>query len=235
MLKAGQVLACGMARRGARGYLAVRGGIDVPPYLGSRATHVNGKFGGVEGRILQAGDRLAVGPSSNDSAALVGRRLRADLIPAYTPPWQVRVVPGPEAHLFTDASVELFYATEWKLNAKSDRTGMRLVGPKLEFKPGRPRYLVEDAGTDPSNIVIDPGAPVGTIQVPSGVEPIVLGVDSPTIGGYARIGAVISIDMARIGQARPMEVVRFIEIPYRDAVAALCAHETLITEEIIID
>lgn len=235
MLKAGQVLACGMAKLGARGYLAVRGGIDVPLYLGSRATHVNGKFGGVEGRILKAGDRFAVGPSPSDFAALVGRRWRADLMPAYTPPWQVRVVPGPEAHLFTEASVERFYATAWKLNPKSDRTGMRLMGPKLEFKPGRPRYLVEDAGTDPSNIVIDPGAPVGTIQVPSGVEPIVLGVDSPTIGGYARIGTVITIDMAHIGQACPMEIVRFVEISYRDSVAALCAHETLITAENIVD
>ena len=230
LLRRGQVLACGMAKCGARGYLAIRGGIDVPAYLGSRATHINGGFGGFEGRALKAGDRLPVGASPGDAALFVGRRLRPGLVPTYEPPWNVRVVSGPEAHLFTEESVAVFYDTEWKLNPKSDRTGMRFIGPKLGFKPGRPRYLVEDAGTDPSNIVIDPGAPVGTIQVPSGVEPIMLAVDSPTIGGYTRIGVVISVDMSVIGQARPFEAVRFVRCSYEDAVAALRAQNALIAE-----
>ncbi|MGD9535691.1 MAG: biotin-dependent carboxyltransferase family protein [Alphaproteobacteria bacterium] len=230
-LRTGQVLSFAPPRRGARGYLAVHGGIDVPLYLGSRSTHVRGQFGGFEGRVLKAGDRLPVGPATNTADALVGRRLRADLIPRYEPPHRVRVIKGPEDHLFTEASVETFFGIEWRLNAKADRTGFRYVGPQLGFKPGeRPEYLIQDAGADPSNIVIDPGAPAGTIQVPSGVEPIVLGVDAPSIGGYARIGVVISIDMSAVGQTRPGEATRFVPVSHDEAVAALRAQEALITE-----
>ena len=143
---------------------------------------------------------------------------------------QVRTVAGPEEHHFTAESVEAFYATAWKLNPKADRTGMRFIGPELSFKPGRPRYLIEDAGADPSNIVIDPGAPVGTVQVPSGVEPIVLCVDSPSIGGYARIAIVITTDMARVGQVRPFEETRFVRISHEDAVAILAEQEALIAD-----
>ena len=234
VLRRGQTLACGLAQSGARAYLAVHGGIDVPLYRGSRATHINGGFGGLEGRTLAAGDRLPVGAATVPAEALAGRRLRPDLVPRYVPPMQVRVVAGPETHHFTDDSVEAFYATAWKLNPKADRTGMRFIGPELSFKPGRPRYLVEDAGPDPSNIVIDPGAPVGTIQVPSGVEPIALCVDSPSIGGYARIAIVITTDMARVGQIRPFEETRFVRISHEDAVAILAEQEALIADPSII-
>ena len=234
VLRAGQTLACGLALSGARAYLAVHGGIDVPLYRGSRATHVSGGFGGLEGRPLAAGDRLPVGAAAGPADQLAGRRLRADLVPRYAPPAEVRVVAGPEAHHFTAESVEAFFATAWTLNPKADRTGMRFIGPQLSFKPGRPRYLVEDAGVDPSNIVIDPGAPVGTIQVPSGVEPIVLCVDSPSIGGYARIAVVISTDMARLGQVRPFEETRFVRVSHEDAVAILAEQEALIGDPAII-
>ena len=234
VLREGQTLACGLARSGARAYLAIHGGIDVPFYRGSRATHVSGGFGGLEGRPLAPGDRLPVGAATAAVADLAGRRLRPDLIPCYAPPMQVRTVAGPEEHHFTADSVETFYTTAWKLNPKADRTGMRFIGPELSFKPGRPHYLIEDAGKDPSNIVIDPGAPVGTVQVPSGVEPIVLCVDSPSIGGYARIAVVISTDMARVGQVRPFEETRFVRISHENAVAALAAQEATIADPDII-
>ena len=234
VLHKGQTLACGLAQSGARAYLAVHGGIDVPLYRGSRATHVSGGFGGLEGRPLAEGDRLPVGATTATAAELAGRRLRPDLVSAYAPPMQVRTVAGPEEHHFTAESVKVFYATAWKLNPKADRTGMRFIGPELSFKPGRPHYLIEDAGKDPSNIVIDPGAPVGTVQVPSGVEPIVLCVDSPSIGGYARIAIVITADMARVGQVRPFEETRFVRISHEDAVAALAAQEALIADPDII-
>ena len=234
VLREGQTLACGLARSGARAYLAIHGGIDVPFYRGSRATHVSGGFGGLEGRPLAPGDRLPVGAATAAVADLAGRRLRPDLIPCYAPPLQVRTVAGPEEHHFTADSVETFYTTAWKLNPKADRTGMRFIGPELSFKPGRPHYLIEDAGKDPSNIVIDPGAPVGTVQVPSGVEPIVLCVDSPSIGGYARIAVVISTDMARVGQVRPFEETRFVRISHENAVAALAAQEATIADPDII-
>ncbi len=234
LLRAGQILACGIAKSGARAYLGVHGGIDVPLYLGSRATHLGGKFGGLEGRPLRAGDRVQVGEVTADLGTLVGRRLRPDLVPLYRAPWEVRAVAGPEVHLFTEQSVETFFRAVWKLNPKADRTGMRYIGPALHFRPGRPHYLIEDAGDNASNIVIDPGAPVGTVQVPAGVEPIVLGVDSPSVGGYARIAVVISVDMSRIGQTRPMEETRFVRISYENAVALLAAQEALIAEASIV-
>ena len=140
------------------------------------------------------------------------------------------MVRGPEAHLFTQESEEAFYASAWRLNPKSDRTGMRFIGPELSFRPGRPRYLIEEAGEDPSNVVIDPGAPVGTIQVPSGVEPIVLGVDAPSVGGYARIATAISTDMAAVGQLQPLQFATFVATSLDDAVAALRRQEALISE-----
>ncbi len=233
ILGAGRVLAFGMAKSGARAYLAVHGGIDVPIYLASRATHVSGQFGGFEGRALKQGDCLPVGPAQADIGALAGRYLRPELVPSYGGRRAVRVVRGPEAHHFSEESEAAFYASSWKLNPKSDRTGMRFIGPELGFRPGRPRYLVEEAGEDPSNLIIDPGAPVGTIQVPSGVEPIVLGTDSPSVGGYARIGTVISSDMSAVGQLQPLQSASFIATSLDDAVAALRQQENLISESSI--
>lgn len=230
VMREGQVLALSMAKTGVRGYLAVHGGIDVPMRMGSRATHQGGRFGGLNGRKLEAGDRIPVGAPSTDADRLIGRRYDRAMRPEYRAPWEIRVVSGPEAHHFTDESRDAFYGTEWKLNPKADRIGMRFIGPQLEFKPGRPSYLVEEAGADPSNIVIDPGAPVGTIQVPSGVEPIVLAVDSPTIGGFARIACVISLDMARLAQIRALEPVRFVQVTAEDAAGFIKQQEEKIQE-----
>ncbi len=233
LLRAGQTLVFGMATSGARAYLAVHGGVDVPLYLASRATHASGQFGGFEGRALKQGDKLPIGPADADWQAFAGRALRSELVPSYSGLQQARVVRGPEAHHFTEESEAEFYANAWKLNPKSDRTGMRFIGPDLSFRPGRPRYLIEEAGEDPSNLVIDPGAPVGTIQVPSGVEPIVLGVDSPSVGGYARIGVVISTDMSAVGQLQPLQSAYFVRTSLEDAVAALRRQESLISESSI--
>ena len=233
LMRAGQTLNFGMAKSGARGYVAVHGGIDVPPYLGSRATHASGRFGGFKGRALKAGDQLHIGPANADIQSLAGRHLRPELIPAYDGLRKLRVVRGPEAHHFTEKSEATFYNVEWRLNPKSDRTGMRFIGPQLNFYPGRPKYLIKEAGEDPSNLVIAPGAPVGTIQVPSGVEPIVHCVDAPSIGGYARIGTVISTDMSVIGQLQPLQYASFVPVDHEQAVTALKRQESLIAESSI--
>ena len=120
VLREGQTLACGLAQSGARAYLAVHGGIDVPLYRGSRATHVSGGFGGLKGRPLASGDSLPVGSATAAPAELAGCRLRPDLVPAYAPPMQVRTVAGPEEHHFAVESVEAFYSTAWKLNPKAE-------------------------------------------------------------------------------------------------------------------
>lgn len=234
LLRVGQTLGFGWAKSGARSYVAVNGGIDVPTYLGSRATHVSGRFGGFQGRALKEGDHLHIGPANSDIQSLAGRHLRPELIPDYDGLRKVRVVRGPEAHLFTRESEATFYDTEWQLNPKSNRTGMRFIGPQLSFCPGRPKYLIKEAGEDPSNLVIDPGAPVGTIQVPSGIEPIVHCVDAPSIGGYARIGTVISTDMSTIGQLQPLQYASFVPVDHDQAVAALKHQESLIDESNIL-
>jgi biotin-dependent carboxylase-like uncharacterized protein len=212
---AGAKLKVGKVGPGARGYLAVAGGIDVPTYLGSRATYVRGGQGGLEGRALRKGDRLRLGQA--DGAAIENGRtvrdeLRRDL---ETRPWSIRVVPGPQDHMFTDEGVETFFSAEWQLSPTSDRMGFRFIGPQLGLHE-RPDYMVRDAGSGPADIV-DDITPVGGIQVPGGIEPIAMGVENPTAGGYAKIGTVISTDLGVLGQIRPMEPVRFASVDVEEA------------------
>jgi biotin-dependent carboxylase-like uncharacterized protein len=207
LVRPGDVIAFTTPRRGVRAYLAVAGGIDVPTFLGSRATNVRAAVGGVEGRGLKTGDRLRVGTPARPLTELVDRSWPEDARPQLGAPWTVRVVLGPQDHLFEPESVETFLTVDWKLSPISDRMGCRYIGPKLEFLP-RPDYLIEQAGSDPSNIV-DDGTPLGGIQVPSGLEPIVMGADVPSFGGYAKIATVISSDIGVVGQGKPGDIVHF--------------------------
>ena len=228
----GDEVAFAQARSGARAYLAVAGGIDVPLFAGSRATNVRAFVGGVEGRVLKPGDMLRSFPPSRPPRDLEGRRLRPDLLPAFGARWRVRVVLGPQDDLFLPESIEQFLTHDWKLSPTSDRMGCRYIGPPLEFRP-RPAYLVEQAGADPSNIV-DDTIPVGGIQVPGGVEPIVLHVDGPSLGGYAKIATVISADLGQVGQTRPGQITNFAAVSTDEAVEALRALEGSIAETSII-
>jgi biotin-dependent carboxylase-like uncharacterized protein len=214
---AGATLKCGKVGPGARAYLAVAGGFDVPTYLGSRSTYVRGAQGGLDGRALKSGDRLTVGPPGPSASGLVGAEVTPRLRPTLGPPWSVRVVPGPQAHLFEDAAVDTFFSAEWKLSPTSDRMGFRFLGPRLEMKP-RADYLERDAGSGPADIV-DDIIPVGGIQVPGGIEPIAMGVENPTAGGYAKIGTVISTDLGVLGQIRPLEEVFFESVSVEEALA----------------
>lgn len=216
---------------GARAYLAVAGGIDVPSFAGSRATNVRAFVGGVEGRALKRGDVIRALPPRRPLSELEGRALRSELVPLYQQRWPVRVVLGPQDNLFLDDSIRTFLSYDWKLSLTSDRMGCRFIGPKLEFKP-RPDYLIEQAGSDPSNIV-DDTIPVGGIQVPSGLEPIVLHVDGPSLGGYAKIATVISADLRHVGQMRPGEIANFRAVSTDEAVSALRDMENLISESSI--
>jgi biotin-dependent carboxylase-like uncharacterized protein len=226
------VIAFRRPRAGARAYLAVAGGIDVPLFGGSRATNVRAFVGGVEGRALRKGDVLRAFAPRQPLRELEGRMLARDLLPDYRPPWRVRVVLGPQDDLFRDDALDTFLTHDWRLSNTSDRMGCRFIGPKLEFKP-RPDYLIEQAGSDPSNIV-DDTIPVGGIQVPSGLEPIVLHVDGPSLGGYAKIATVISADLGRVGQMRPGEIANFRAVSTDEAVAALRAMEESIAEASIV-
>jgi antagonist of KipI len=216
LLGAGARLEIAMAERGARLYLAVAGGIDVPCVLGSRATHARAGLGGLDGRALAKGDTLPVG---SPAGGYEWRWVPDEHRPRLEPPWMLGAVPGPQDALFTPDSVERFFASEWRLSKTSDRMGCRFEGPKLDFGE-RAQHLARQAGSDPSNIV-DDVTPLGGIQVPSGVEPIAMGVDFPSIGGYAKIATVISAHVPRLGQVRPGEPVRFVQMTTGQAVAEL--------------
>jgi biotin-dependent carboxylase-like uncharacterized protein len=212
---AGATLKVGKVGPGARAYLAVAGGFDVPPYLGSRSTYVRGAQGGLDGRALRKGDRLVLGSPPAAAAGRAGAEIEPPRRRPLGAPWTVRVVPGPQDHLFEDAALETFFSAEWKLSPTSDRMGFRFVGPRLEMRP-RADYLERDAGSGPADIV-DDIIPVGGIQVPGGIEPIAMGVENPTAGGYAKIGTVISTDLGVLGQIRPLEEVFFKSVSVEEA------------------
>src|SRR5207248_7771303 len=125
--------------------------------------------------------------------------------------------------------LELFFAADWQLSPTSDRMGFRFVGPQLPLRE-RPDYLVRDAGAGPADIV-DDCIPVGGIQVPGGLEPIVMGVENPTAGGYAKIATVITADYGRLGQIRPREIVRFAAVDAEEAIEIARELAGLATEE----
>jgi biotin-dependent carboxylase-like uncharacterized protein len=218
VVPAGGVLKCGTVKSGARGYLAVAGGIDVPLVIGSRATYVRGSQGGLDGRALRKGDRLATFPPSAPVAKIAKRDL-AGLPAGPDEPTVIRVVLGPQDFMFTAKGIDTFLTAEWKLSPVSDRMGMRLIGPPLELHP-RPDYLTRDAGSGQADIV-DDVIPVGGIQVPGGIEPIVMGVENPTAGGYAKIATVISADLGKMGQIPPKGSLTFRKVRAEEGIAII--------------
>mgnify|MGYP001098648802 CR=1 FL=1 len=214
-VKAGQVLGFDFLKRGARAYVAVSGGIDVPVVLGSRSTYALGALGGFEGRTLRAGDALPLG--APPAAARAGRsvpeamRLLPDAAPV------LRVLPGLYDFRVTKAALENFFADTWRVATEADRIGYRFRGGrKLEFVPRKQPF---GAGSDPSNIV-DSCYPYGSVQIPGGTEPIVLHRDAVSGGGYFMVGTVIAADMDAIGQMQPNMKVRFAPVDMPGALAA---------------
>src|SRR6185312_13907112 len=131
---AGSTLALGTIRgAGARAYLCVRGGFDVAVYLGSRATFTLGQFGGHGGRALRLGDVLHLGESDSESA--IGNAMPQTLIPIYNNTWEIGVIYGPHGapDFFTDEDIAMLFSTDWKVHFNSNRTGVRLVGPKPKW------------------------------------------------------------------------------------------------------
>ncbi len=214
-VKAGQVLSFGFLKQGARGYIAVSGGVDVPVVLGSRSTYALGALGGHEGRALKAGDSLPLGAPKRraKAGATVPQSHRRG--PGGDP--VLRVLPGLYWHRLTEAAGAHFFEDTWKVAPEADRIGYRFRGGRpMEFVPRKQPF---GAGSDPSNIV-DSCYPYGSIQIPGGTEPIVLHWDAVSGGGYFMIGTVISADMDLIGQLQPHQAVRFEKIDMEAALAA---------------
>lgn len=214
-VRAGQTLALGFASAGARSYLAVSGGIDVPEVLGSRSTYALGALGGLHGRTLQAGDVLETGvqQGARQPGTALPERFRVPLDKER----EIRVVLGLYYGRVEPESLKVFLSESWQVASESDRIGYRFKGgTPLEFVP---REAPFGAGDDPSNIV-DACYPIGSIQVPSGQQPIVLHRDAVSGGGYMMIGTVISADMDAFGQMPPNTTIRFVHIGLGDALRA---------------
>ncbi len=203
----GTVLRCGSIARGARTYLAVRGGFYVPVVMGSRSTDIRGGFGGFQGRRLQASDSLSVGSNSERPAT----RLRAGALEQLREAGPIRVTAGAQRDWFTPASYSQFLSSTYIVSEQSDRAGLRLKGEAVPLAESK--QLLTD------------GIPLGAIQVPQDGQPIILFVDQQTTGGYPKIVNVISADMHRVGQLRPRDEVRFAETSIPDAIEALRAQE----------
>jgi urea carboxylase len=203
-VKAGETIRLGAVNGpGARAYLAIAGGIDLPEYLGSRATFILGKFGG---RLLRTGDLLRFGVASGEPAP---REL-----PPLTNQWQIGVTEGPHAapDFFTERDMETFYATDWRVHFNSDRTGVRLIGPKPEW--ARPDG--GEAGLHPSNIH-DNAYAVGAVDF-TGDMPIILGPDGPSCGGFVCPATIVHGERWKIGQLKAGDTVRFVRVSGEPAV-----------------
>ena len=197
---------------GFRLYVAVDGGIDVPPVFGSRATYTMGALGGYEGRPLATGDRLALGP---DGAGGSPRRWRPDVRPDYVREWEIEAMRGPQAapDFLTDGDMETFFTRAWAVDRNSDRTGVRLEAQRFEFA----RSSGGVAGGHPSNILDNP-YPVGAVNI-NGDMPVILGPDGPTAGGFIVAATIVHAALWKLGQLRPVgDRVRFREVSAEEAV-----------------
>ncbi|GGI17085.1 urea carboxylase [Oxalicibacterium faecigallinarum] len=219
-VKAGQVLKVGKATSGCRSYLAVRNGLDLPVYLGSRATFALGQFGGHAGRTLRPGDVLPVAnpdlPATADLKPLYDPApLPSGLVPEYGKTWEIGVLYGPHGapDFFTQESIETFFASEWEVHYNSNRLGIRLNGPK----PSWTRSDGGEAGLHPSN-VHDCEYAIGSINF-TGDMPVILTRDGPSLGGFVCAATIVKGELWKVGQVKPGDKIRFVEMSFDEALA----------------
>jgi urea carboxylase len=211
-VEAGQILKVGRVKSGARTYIGVRGGVDVPLSLGSRATFALGQFGGHAGRTLRIGDGLPLGALTSGEP----RPVDPAVIPVYGDLWDIGVLLGPHGapDFFTEASIEAFFAAEWSVHYNSNRLGVRLIGPKPEWA----RSDGGEAGLHPSNIH-DCEYAIGSINF-TGDMPVILTRDGPSLGGFVCPVTIPSAELWKVGQVKPGDKIRFRRLGFQTALAA---------------
>jgi antagonist of KipI len=214
-VSAAQPLKLGDRIRGARAYIAISGGIDVPTVLGSRATHLPSGMGGFRGRALKAGDEVPLGPSQGppkgghyvrvgppEGGRYDGRRAT------------LRVLPGPQLDRFRGSALDVMQSAPYRIDANSNRVGYRLAGPRLQHADGAD--IISDA------------TPIGSVQVPASGAPILLMADRQTTGGYAKIATVITADLPLAGQLAPGDEIAFVVCSPAEAMEALRVQEQML-------
>ena len=213
----GDTLDFGGPADGVRAYIAVSGGIDVPPVMGSRATYMKAAIGGIDGRAIRAGDVLNAGGTNSSGADAEERPdgiMPQDAIPQYGSEHVARVVLGPQDKSFTAKGIDTLLSATYTVSINSDRMGYRLEGEPIEH-------------ADSADVISD-GTPLGTIQVPGDGQPIILLADRGTTGGYTKIATVISPDLSKIAQAMPGHTISFKAVTVEEAQAAYRAQERLL-------
>lgn len=213
-LRAGETLSFAGRRSGLRAYVAVGGGIAMPPILGSRSTYLASAFGGFNGRPLREGDRLPVGPAPATRPAAVRPPPRRATSPDRAA--SVRVVLGPQDDAFTEGGLKTFLSEAYVLSAKSDRVGCRFEGPPIDHRSG-------------ADIVSD-GTAFGSVQIAGDGQPIVLMADRGTTGGYTKIATVVSADLWVLAQAHPGDRLHFAAVSLDEAVELARACERALHE-----
>ncbi len=195
----GDVLSMHGATSGARGYLAISGGIDVPQILGSRSTALKLKLGGFCGRALKSGDEIKI----------FGNGIPNDIEKRDIPEFEyngnitLRCVLGPQDDMFSSEALNALFSSEYKVSAEADRMGIRLNGPETECK------------TTPD--IVSDGIVFGAMQVPKNGMPIILTADRQTTGGYAKPITVISADLPLLAQAKPGDTITFKPVSLTEA------------------
>jgi antagonist of KipI len=207
VVREGELIAFTGPRSGLRSYIAVAGGFDVGPVLGSRSTNLASGFGGFKGRLLRKGDILSV-ESVDDLSRRAGRAAPPELVPAYASPWRLRVVWGPQDDDFSDEAKRTFVSAAFTVSPDSDRTGIRLKGPSVARLPGAGESIISE------------GILAGAIQVPGDGQPIII-LGETASGGYRKIATVISADLPLLGQITPGDEVTFEAVSMDAAVQAL--------------
>jgi biotin-dependent carboxylase-like uncharacterized protein len=196
----GDVISFGKVKGGCRAYLSMRGGINTPQVLGSRATCVRGRFGGMNGKQLKTGDII----EGFDTHSLKVRySMPEDLLLQFTGQFKVHVILGPQADIFTESGINTFLSSPYKVTSEADRMGYRLEGPIIEHKAK-------------ADIISDALLP-GAIQIPRNGNPIIIMRDAQTTGGYQKIAVVIIPDVSLLGQAKPNDMIGFSKITMSQA------------------
>lgn len=201
--KKGTVLDFRGAPRGARAYLAVAGGLDVPVVMGSRSTYLMANVGGWQGRALKSGDFIPIGKQKHPTRKLLRRRCSPDLIPFSPDEKMVRVVLGPHDDAFTEEAIQTFLSSTYEVTPQTNRMGIKLKGSPLKHRH--------------SADILSCAAQFGSIQVPADGQPIVLMADRQITGGYTQIATAISVDLHHLAQALSGNTIRFQSVSIEEA------------------
>jgi antagonist of KipI len=230
-VKKGSELKFGRCKSGCRAYLAVAGGYSIPSVMESKSTYLRANIGGFNGNALRAGDQLSFEPMGELSNKITEKlkisqshrrfveadwSVTHDLIRVYRDETLIRVIKGRQFHLFTSESKEKLFSEPFEVMPQSDRMGYRIKGPGLAMEQAEE--------------MISEAVSFGTIQVPSGGNPIILLADRQTTGGYPKIGQIATVDLPYLAQAKPGDLLRFTEVSHEQAQRLFLKRERKIQE-----